>query len=168
MFSHRRNRFVGPIRVSVVVALALVSLSSLAIAAVGVGPRVGVSSDPDQIFGGIHWNYGEITRNVQLRPSVELGLGDDVFSLAANADVAYEFTTSGRWKPYLGGAVSLFYYKFDVPFRVNRDDDDISAGLSLVGGARTQRSNGGEFLIDLKLGLTNRTPDFKAAVGWTF
>lgn len=58
----------------------------------GWGPRVGLSDGPDQVIGGLHFDFGEFVRNVRLQPSFELGLGDDTFTLAGNLMVAYYFT----------------------------------------------------------------------------
>ena len=57
----------------------------------GFGPRVGVSSDPDQVVGGIHFDFGEFAKNVRLQPSVEVGFGDDTTTFQANFMVAYYF-----------------------------------------------------------------------------
>src|SRR5262245_8488909 len=53
----------------------------------GWGVRVGLSSDPDQAFGGVHFNLGHFARDVRFRPTIELGLGDDVTTLMALAEV---------------------------------------------------------------------------------
>ena len=43
----------------------------------GWGIRAGLSSDPDQVYGGVHFNLGEFAKDVRFRPTVELGFGDD-------------------------------------------------------------------------------------------
>ena len=65
----------------------------------GWGARVGLSSDPDQGYGGVHFNLGEFAKNVRFRPSVELGFGDDQTLLQVLAEVHYVFSNvpSRRW-----------------------------------------------------------------------
>ena len=57
----------------------------------GWGPRVGVSFNPDQFWGGVHFNLGYFARDVRFRPSVTIGFGDDVTLLTGMAEVHYIF-----------------------------------------------------------------------------
>ena len=55
----------------------------------GWGPRVGLASDPDQVIGGAHIDFGEFAKNVRFVPNAELGIGDDVFIVSVTAPVHY-------------------------------------------------------------------------------
>jgi hypothetical protein len=133
----------------------------------GWGPRAGVSIDPDQVFGGIHIDFGEIARNVRFQPSAELGFGDDVTLLSLNLEAAYLFKVYESWMPYAGGGLDFIYAKLDDAPR-GVDDDDTDLGLVGLGGVQRVRSGGYDFFLELKIGLTSDTPDARALFGWTF
>ncbi len=128
----------------------------------GWGARVGLSSDPDQVYGGAHWDLGEFARNVRFRPNVEVGFGDDVTVLQANAEVHYVFSKVQVWKPYVGGSVGFVYADPDT------GDSDTEVGAMGVGGIETKLKSATSFFIEAKVGLSNNDPDFKVGVGWTW
>jgi opacity protein-like surface antigen len=135
----------------------------------GWGIRVGLTSEPDQVHGGVHFELGEFARNVRFRPTIEIGFGDDVTLLQAHAEVHYVFSKVQVWKPYVGGGAGFNYIKVDddvLPPGV--DDDDTDVGLMGVGGVETRLKSGVGFLLELKIGLTDDDPDFKVAAGWTW
>jgi hypothetical protein len=128
----------------------------------GWGVRVGLSSDPDQVYGGFHWDLGEFAHNVRFRPNLEIGFGDDVDVLMANAEVHYVFSKVQVWKPYVGGSTGFIYANPDV------GDSDTDLTLTGVGGVETKLKSATSFFIEGKVGLTDNEPDFKAGVGWTW
>jgi len=133
----------------------------------GWGIRAGVSSDPDQAYGGVHFELGEFAPNVRFRPSLEIGFGDDVTLVQANAEVHYVFNKVQVWKPYVGGLVAFSWYEVDnVPPGV--DDSDTDVGFMGLGGVQTRLKSGVGMFFEGKVGLTDEVPDFKAAIGWTW
>ena len=145
-----------------------VALCAHASASAGWGPRVGLSSDPDQIFGGFQWNVGEIAPHLRAMPSAELGLGDDILRLAGNIGIHYMFTGgTSRWAPYLGGELTLSYLDFDRPAGFTGDDTDTELGLSLAAGVETRLTGGKILNLELRFGLEN-TPDVQVHAGWIF
>lgn len=128
----------------------------------GWGARVGASSNPDQIYGGAHWDLGEFARNVRFRPNVEIGFGDHVTVLQANAEVHYVFSKVQVWKPYVGGSVGFIY--------ADPDGADSQTDLSAmgVGGVETKLKSATSFFMEAKVGLSNNDPDLKFGVGWTW
>jgi len=128
----------------------------------GWGVRAGLSSSPDQVYGGVHWDLGEFARNVRFRPYLELGAGDHVTTLQANAEVHYVFSKVQVWKPFVGGSAGLIY--------ADPDHGSSETNLSVmgVGGVETKLKSATSFFIEGKVGLTNDDPDFKAGVGWTW
>jgi len=130
----------------------------------GWGPRVGISSGPDQILFGAHFDFGNFAPNVGFRPHVHLGLGDNLTTLSAAADAFYRFTlTESSWRPYLGGTFGLLYVNVDRAFG---DASDTDLQLMLLGGVEG-RFGGNRMMFELKLELVD-APDLIALVGWTF
>ena len=135
--------------------------------ATGWGPRVGLTSDPDQVHVGVHLDSGDIARRVRFQPNLEIGFGDHLTTTALNFEAAYRFSDHWEaWKPYAGGGLGLNWYSWnnDVP---GHDNTDMETGLNLLGGIEKGISGGNRFFIEAKLGLAD-SPDFKATVGWTF
>ncbi len=131
----------------------------------GWGPRLGITSNPDQMHFGVHTDFGSFSEHVWFRPNFELGLGDNMTFGALNFEAAYRFSTRwDAWGPYVGGGVGLNFIDRDGR---GRDGVDTDSGLNgLVGIERGLRS-GDRFFTELKLGLTD-SPDFKLTSGWTF
>ncbi len=133
----------------------------------GWGVQVGVTSDPDQIFGGVHFNLGEFARDVRFRPTVDIGVGDDATLLSATADVFYVFSKVQVWKPYVGGGVGLSYVTLDnVPPGI--DDSDTDIAFLALGGVETKLKSGTKFFLEGKVGLGDNDPDLKVGAGWSW
>ncbi len=143
----------------------------------GWGPRVGISSDPDQIFGGVHFDLGEFGPGVRFQPSAEIALGDDVTTLTANGMVSYYFPVDAPVTPYAGGQITVAYYDFDSDcsgfgnsfFSSNETDCDSETeiGPAAVGGIEMKLDGGSRFLGELSIGLSD-LPEMKITAGWTF
>ena len=127
----------------------------------GWGPRVGLSDDPDQVVGGVHFDLGEFTPHVRLQPSVEVGFGDDVNSLLGNFMVSYYFQPQKSLTPYAGGQFTAAFFDPD------RGDTETEIGIAAVGGVETRLSGGARFLVEIQLGFGD-IPDVKLMAGWTF
>lgn len=127
----------------------------------GWGPRVGVSESPDQIVGGVHFDMGEFAPRVRLQPSVEVGFGDDIFSLAGNFMVSYYFNIDSELTPYAGGELSVVFLDHD------EGGSDTELGPAGVGGVEMRLSSGTRFFLELQLGFDD-LPDAKVMAGWTF
>lgn len=135
----------------------------------GWGVQVGVSSSPDQIYGGFHWDLGEFAKNVRFRPLVEFGVGDHATLVQGLAEITYIFSKVQVWKPYVGGDLGITY----VNLEKNRlppgaDNTDTAIALLAVGGIETRLKSGAKFFADLKLGIGDDDPDAKLGVGWTW
>jgi len=138
----------------------------------GWGVRVGASANPDQVFGGVHFNLGYFARDVRFRPTIELGFGDDATTLQALAEVHYVFSKVQVWKPYVGGGLGLAYVNVDVDCNGNGNCDDSETDTEIsfaaVGGVETKLRSGNTFGIEGKIGLGDDDADFKASVNWSF
>jgi opacity protein-like surface antigen len=167
------RRFPPAVPVFIVLLLALSSAPALAQGTQGIrfdgwGVRFGLSADPDQVYGGVHFNLGEFATNVRFRPTVEVGFGDDVILLQALAEVHYVFNQVQVWKPYVGGGLGLAYADVDDDDNDFDDDSDTELSLAGIGGVETKLRSGNGFMLELKVGFEDNDPDVKFGVGWTF
>ena len=138
----------------------------------GWGPRVGVSTDPDQVVGGVQFDLGEFARNVRFQPSAEIGFGDHVTTLQFNAMVAYYFPIKAQVTPYAGGSISAAFYDFDSNCggfgrSFGCESHDTKIGPVGVGGIEMKLSGKRRFLAELQVGFTD-LPDAKLVAGWLF
>jgi hypothetical protein len=137
----------------------------------GFGPRVGLSIDPDQVFFGAHIDFGEAFPHVRFQPNVEVGFGDDITLIQADADFHYRFLESWDvWNPYVGGGVGMAHWSFDDVDDDIEDDIDTSSTefqIHAVGGIEKYVSSG-KFFVESKIGIVDESPDLKFLAGWTF
>lgn len=131
----------------------------------GWGVRVGLSSDPDQIIGGFHWDLGRIVPKLRLQPNVELGVGDDAVTLFGALPVHYLFDIESKFTPYAGGSFVLGLVRLDRPRGGN--DTNVEAGLRAIGGLQWPLKNGKPIAVEVNIGLGD-IPEFQAKVAWTF
>jgi opacity protein-like surface antigen len=129
----------------------------------GWGAQAGLSSDPDQVYGGVHFNLGEFAKDVRFSPTIELGFGDDQTVLQILAEVHYVFSGVPVWKPYVGGGLGLTYVNYDDDHP--KDGSDTAISLNPIGGIETMLNQGLKFFFELKLGLVDEDPDMKFGVG---
>ena len=127
------------------------------------GPRLGFSTDPDQLVVGGQIELGEMAPDLTFIPNIELGFGDNVTTIQLNADVHYHFRVSGSaWRPYVGGGLGIAFYDFD-----NGAGSDSEFGLNVIGGSIVPTKGGSRFFVELKL-ATSDLPSVKGLVGWNF
>lgn len=127
------------------------------------GPRAGYTHDDyvDQFHFGGHVQLPDLTANVRIVPSIELGVGDGTL-LAVNGDVVYEFTelATSQWSFYAGGGPTLSRFEKD-----GYDSTDFA--LNLVLGTTFDLAPAREFFGEFRIGLED-APDMKFTVGLTF
>ena len=143
--------------------------------ALGWGPHVGLTVDPDQIHLGVHLQVGPPQPGVRFRPAFDLGFGDNVTAIALNFDaVCLLRTRDPRLMPYLGAGIGANYYDFDRGVSARRRDDrdegdgsDVEPGVNLLGGFDWRLRGGAHFFGEARIGLVD-APDLKLTIGWTF
>ena len=130
----------------------------------GIGPRVGFTIDPDQVHFGGHIDFGDLAPGVMMLANVEIGVGDDLTTVAPSFELDYRFREDwGAWTPYLGGGIGPIFYSHDG----GNSSTDFAGYLQFGVGKGSAGNQSGHFFIEGKLGLVD-APDFKATVGWTF
>jgi hypothetical protein len=129
----------------------------------GAGLRAGVSADPDQFYFGAHLDTGRIVGDLSFRPNVEVGVGNDLTTVAGNFEFVY-------WIPlrrsaaaiYAGGGPAINVYRWGDNGRGD-SHTDTQPGFNLLVGVAHRRGLFGEF----KLGLLD-SPEVKFGVGYTW
>ena len=130
----------------------------------GIGPRVGLTLNPDQVHFGGHIDFGDLAENLMMLPNVEIGFGDNFTTVAPSFELDYRFRSDwGAWTPYLGGGVGPVFYSHEH----GNSSSELGVYLQFGIGKGSSGSQSGHFFIEGKLGLAD-APDFKATVGWTF
>ncbi|HOX26028.1 MAG TPA: hypothetical protein PLL30_09305 [Candidatus Krumholzibacteria bacterium] len=144
-------------------ATLLIAAATATAADVAFGPRAGFTHDSgfDQFHFGGHAMLANLTANVHIVPSLEVGVGDGTL-FAANGDVVYEFTeyASNGWSFYAGGGPMLGHYTKD-----GHDSTDFA--LNLVVGATYDLTQSRELLTEIRLGVED-APTVKLTAGLTF
>jgi len=146
-------------RLSATVLVLLVVAPSGASAQIGsgFGVRAGVGANPDQFHFGAHYDTGPLFDRVSFRPNLEVGVGDNLTTVAANFEFAYWIPLRRRvWGVYVGGGPALVVY----------DDDhgtDTEPGFNLLVGLGHSRG----FFAEAKLGLID-SPEAKFTVGYSW
>ena len=131
----------------------------------GLGPRVGVSSDPDQVFVGMHFNFGEFVPHLRFQPNFEVSAGDDFTILSATAPVHYRFDVNGDVTPYAGGGLTVAWVQVDLPG--GRDETDFEIAAKGVGGIEWPLRGGNDFFLELNVGFGD-IQDVMVLAGWMF
>ena len=127
------------------------------------GVRGGFANDPDQLVIGVHFDLGQILDNLQFRPNIELGIGDDHTVLAVTAPVHYRFKAHSEVRPYAGGGPAIGLVDRDRPGA----GTDLEIALKAVAGAEWRLRNGNDFFVELNL-VFGDLHDAQILAGWTF
>ena len=151
----------------VFLVLAMSLVASVACAQEGTktmvyGARAGYSLSPDQLFVGAHVDLGQVIAPLRLVPNVEIGFGNDLTLICVNGDLLYDFEGT----PFsAGGELGFVHSSFDTYYGSYSDTD---IGLSVLGDYLLSLNNGTDLILEVKLGLSTYTPDFKLTVGYNF
>ena len=134
----------------------------------GIGPRLGVSIDPDQFAFGGQVKVGPYSSDIFLVPNIEVGLGDDLTIIQFNFDVDYYIPVSNTsLAPYVGAGLGVAVIDFDND-RFGRTDSNTEAGLNILGGLQfANSSRNSSFFTEMRIGIGD-IPELKFMVGWNF
>jgi len=131
----------------------------------GIGPRVGLTINPDQVHFGGQIDFGDLAGNLMMLPNLEVGFGDNLTTIAPSFELDYRFRSDwGAWTPYLGGGMGPVFYSAE---HGGGSSSKLGIYLQFGIGRGSSGSNTGHFFLEGKLGLAD-APDGKVTVGWTF
>jgi hypothetical protein len=136
---------------------AAVVLSAGAASAQGVGVRAGASADPDQFYFGGHYETRPLADRIHFRPNVELGVGNDLTTVAINLELVYKAPLRRHpWFVYGGGGPAINFYDRDR-------GSDTEGGFNILGGLEHRDG----LFFEVKFGMID-SPDFKVGIGYSF
>ena len=150
------------IRASMWVCIVLLSLLAVvapapAQAQVAPGIQGGLSLDPDQVYFGGHVETAPLVDRLRFRPSVDIGVGDDLTVAAFNFDFTYTFPARRAWSLYVGAGPSVNWYNAD------NGGDATEGGFNFLIGGKSRQG----LFFEMKVGMAD-SPDLKFGVGYTF
>lgn len=131
----------------------------------GLGPRVGASSNPDQVVAGMQFNLGDFVPHLRFQPNFELGFGDDRTIISVTAPVHYRFPVNANIVPYAGGGITLAYIHHDLGG--GQDDSNFDIAAKAVGGVEWPLQGSKQFFLELTAGFGD-IPDVEVLAGWMF
>ena len=129
----------------------------------GLGPRGGITINPDQVHFGGHLDLGDLAPQLMLFPNLEVGFGNSLTVVAPMFELDFRFLEDwGSWNPYVGGAIGPVFVSHE------RGGENTELGITIQGGiARQMTRASGFFFLEFKLGLVDY-PDAKFTLGWSF
>jgi hypothetical protein len=129
-----------------------------------LGPRAGVSINPDQFNFGGQMKIGPYGSDFHLVPNLEIGLSDNLTIFQFNFDVDWAIPTKSQTVgPYIGGGIALALADGE------NSGTDTGVGINLLGGVELAASGGtSAFLTELRIGIGSDIPDLKLMLGWNF
>ena len=132
-----------------------------------IGPRIGISSSPDQVVFGGQLQTGDIAPHVTFDPSLEFDIGDNVTTVAFNFDLKYHFALQeSDWTPYAGFGIGVAVFSFDFP-PPYRDESITETGGNAILGVSVPTRSGSRFFTEARVGIGD-LPDLKILAGWNF
>lgn len=130
----------------------------------GPGFRVGLTDDPDSIFGGAIWRvpFQRVGKGIFIvQPGVDFGLGiqDNFnFMIRGTAHFGYMFKPSADVILYPLLGPSFVLYNFDTG---DGSDSESELGVDLGFGAQFK-----QFALELWFGISDEVPDITFAVSF--
>ncbi len=133
----------------------LVLLLSFALCGFGyafdTGVHAGVSSNPDQIYGGLRMDLGTLFPGWHLVAIGDLGVGEDLTVLTLSGDLTYHFSLGGSLRMYTG---------FGIGYNWALGESTIGIGLQIPVGLELDDG----YFIEARIGFENN-PDFRLNIG---
>ena len=125
-------------------------------AAQTIGPHAGISVHPEQFYFGAHAETPPLADRLRFRPSISLGIGDDVTTAAFNVEFAYHFRSAQPWNVYAGGGPALNIIKAS-------GDTNAEPGLNVLLGLAHEDG----LFVEIKAGALD-SPRLRLGVGYQF
>lgn len=150
----------GPVLATLLAVLSLIGSAMTpapAAAQAAIGFHGGASVDPEQVFGGVFFQSGDIGRGIRLRPGIDGATGDGVRIATIGLDFVYGYPLGANgWTLLAGGGPAVVITRWP-----DFDQRDTGVGFhSMVGFGHDSG-----FFTELRLG-SGRAQQLKLGVGW--
>lgn len=150
---------VTPIAVLAVLLVTLfgVMVPSEVAAQQAIGFHGGVAVDPEQVFGGVYWQSGDVFGGLRIRPGIDGGTGEGFRIATINVDFVWGLPLGGSgWTLVTGGGPSVVVTRIpEFDFR------DTGAGAHYLFGF----GHDSGFFTEIRLG-SGKAQQLKLGVGW--
>ncbi len=153
-----RDWGLGRATVTLLAALVAFMLSTApAQAQAAIGFQGGFAVDPEQVFGGVFFQTGDLGRGIRLRPGIDGATGDGLRIANISVDMIYGYPLGANgWTFLAGGGPSVVITRF-----AGFDERDTGVGFhSLIGFGHDSG-----FFTEVRLG-SGRTQQLKVGIGW--
>lgn len=122
-----------------------------------IGFQGGFAVDPEQVFGGVFFQTGDLGRGIRLRPGIDGATGDGLRIANISVDMIYGYPLGANgWTFLAGGGPSVVITRF-----AGFDERDTGVGFhSLIGFGHDSG-----FFTEVRLG-SGRTQQLKVGIGW--
>lgn len=139
------------------VGLLLSGATSPAAAQSAIGFQGGLAADPEQVFGGVFFQSGDIGGGIRLRPGIDGAAGQGLRVATIGVDFVYGYPLGGNgWTLVAGGGPAV------VVTRV-KDVDERETGVGFHSLLGFGHESG--FFTELRLG-SGQAQRLKFGVGW--
>jgi hypothetical protein len=144
--------------VALIAALTIsLTASSPAAAQQAIGFHGGATVDPEQVYGGVFWQSGDIFGGLRLRPGIDGATGQGLRIASINFDFVYGFPLGlSGWTLYQGGGPSVVITRWP-----DFDESDTSVGAHYIFGF----GHDSGFFSEIRLGSGN-SQTFAIGAGW--
>jgi hypothetical protein len=154
------HRTRGRARIALIAALAALLVTGVATpvrAQQAIGFHGGVAVDPEQVFGGVFWQSGDVFGGLRIRPGIDGATGDGFRIATINVDFVYGLPLGGSsWTLVTGGGPSIVVTR--IP---DFDIKDTGVGAHYLFGF----GHDSGFFTEVRLGSGN-AQGLKLGVGW--
>ena len=135
----------------------LVMLSAPAAAQQAIGFHGGVAVDPEQVFGGVFWQSGDVFGGLRIRPGVDGATGEGYRIGTINVDFVYGLPLGASgWTLVTGGGPSIVVTRIpEIDFK------DTGVGAHYLFGF----GHDSGFFTEIRLG-SGDAQRLKLGIGW--
>lgn len=137
--------------------LLLVLCATPASAQPAIGFQGGVAVDPEQVYGGVFWQTGDLARGIRLRPGIDGGIGQGYRIAEISTMFIYGFPLGASgWTLVQGGGPAVVVTRIpDIDYK------DTGVGASYLIGF----GHDSGFFVEARLG-SGASQRLKFGVGW--
>jgi hypothetical protein len=144
------------------VVICIAETDSTAATGGNFGVRGGYDFDAEQVVVGAQAELGKFMQSLRFAPSADFTFGENVKTVALNADFRIYLVPPGSGTTFYGGAGPTL-----LIIDPDNGDSDSELGLTLSGGIKFGGGKGHNYNLEGRFGL-DEMPDFRLLFGILF